>query len=345
MRLTAEIKRNDLSYPVIVERGALYRLREFLPVRGRVMILTGSGVPSEYVSIAAAQLPDAAKVTAEDGESAKGFEAYSYVLHQLLENHFDRSDTLIALGGGTIGDLAGFAASTYKRGIELIHIPTTTLSQLDSCVGGKTALNLSGVKNAVGTIYQPSAVVIDPELAKTLPKRHFYNGMAEALKAGVIRDVGLFGLLERVGQTGAYSEEVIARALSVKLDVIREDETDTGIRKLLNFGHTIGHALESVLMGKLLHGECVLWGMIPMLEKKHDRERLFKLIKEWGIPSPGAVDPEKVFEFILSDKKVSGETITISTADRIGHAVLKSIPIREFRQHIDICIDYWRTDR
>jgi 3-dehydroquinate synthase len=342
MILTAAIKRSDIEYPIRAERGALNRLREFLPAHGRAMILTGSGVPSEYAECAAVQLRDADKVTVPDGETAKSIDTYVLVMRQLLENHFDRGDILVALGGGTIGDLAGFAASTFKRGMSLVHVPTTALSQLDSCVGGKTALNLGGIKNAAGTVYQPSAVVIDPELIKTLPKRHLYNGLAEALKAGIIRDEDLFEMLER---QGFDMEEVIFRALSVKLSVIQDDESDSSFRQILNLGHTIGHALESVLSGRLLHGECVLWGMLPMLEKQSDRERLLKIIRAWDIPFIGPVDKDQIFELVLSDKKVRGDTITVSAAERIGHAELKRVPVGMIRQYINIASEYWGADR
>jgi 3-dehydroquinate synthase len=263
-------------------------------------------------------------------------------MKQLLDKQFGRDDMLIALGGGTVGDLAGFAASTFKRGIKIFHVPTTTLSQLDSCVGGKTALNLFGVKNAAGTIYQPSAVVIDPELLVSLPKRHYYNGLAEALKAGIIADETLFEMLER---NEFDMEEVISRSLSVKLSAIREDESDSSLRQNLNFGHTIGHALESALNGRLLHGECVVWGMLPMLVKDTDRERLLGIVRAWNIPSPTPVDPDRIYEYILNDKKVRGDAITVSTAKRIGHAELKRVPIGNVRQYIDKAAVFWGAER
>ncbi len=221
----------------------------------QIFILSDDAVPKCHQQTVQQQFPDSYLHIVKHGEGAKSFAVLEDCLTQMLRQNFSRKDLVIALGGGVIGDLAGFVAATYMRGIDFINIPTTTLSQIDSSIGGKVAINLDGIKNCVGAFYQPKMVLIDPLVLNTLPKRHFYNGLVEAVKAGLIQDEELFTLFER---DELDIEQIIYRSLLVKKYVVEQDETEQGLRKILNFGHTIGHAYESYYqLHDYYHGECV----------------------------------------------------------------------------------------
>ena len=186
------------SYPIHIERGVLRRIGDFTDLNRKVLVISDDGVPQQYVDTVLSQCPKGDSVVVQQGEGAKSFPVYQSLCEKLLELSFSRKDLIIALGGGVIGDLAGFVASTYMRGIEFIGIPTTTLSQIDSSIGGKVAINLNQVKNIVGSFYHPSAVLIDPDTLQTLPKRHFANGLVEAVKAGLIYDASILPLFEEI---------------------------------------------------------------------------------------------------------------------------------------------------
>lgn len=264
MQLSVNLK--EKSYDIIIEHGVLNRIGDFADLNRKVLIISDTGVPMEYVNTVMKQCPQGYYHIVQQGEGAKSFPVYEELCRKLLELNFTRTDCIIALGGGVIGDLAGFVASTYLRGIEFIGIPTTTLSQIDSSIGGKVAINLEHVKNIIGCFYHPSVVLIDPETLKTLPKRHFVNGLVEAVKAGLIYDASILDLFEH-GNPETQVDEIIYRSLLVKKAVVEQDEKEQNLRKILNFGHTLGHGIESVYgLSELLHGECVAIGMIPMLE-------------------------------------------------------------------------------
>ena len=249
------------SYPVYIERGSLKRAADLAGIRRKAFIVADSGVPKVWTDCVRGQFPDADIFVFPQGERSKNLEVYKELVSDMLNCGMSRKDCIIALGGGVAGDLAGFAAATYMRGIQYINIPTTALSQVDSCLGGKTGLDVNGVKNTIGAFWQPSAVIADPDVLSTLPERHFANGMAEAVKAGLIRDPQLFRIFEEE-DPAEHLEEIICRALKVKKDIVEADECETGERKLLNFGHSFGHAYESIYgMERYLHGECVAMGI------------------------------------------------------------------------------------
>ena len=241
---------------------------------------------------------------------------------------------IIALGGGVIGDLAGFAAASYMRGIDFINIPTTTLSQIDSSIGGKTAINLGDTKNIIGAFYQPKGVFIDLEVLKTLPERHYYNGLVEALKAGLIYDRELFEIFENKN-IDENLQEIIYRALLVKKDVVEKDEKEENLRKILNFGHTVGHGIEGFFHLKdVLHGEGVAMGMLPMIEDEELRERTKKILKKMNIDTDIKYDREKVFELMLKDKKSDQDKITLVKVKELGKAELVKVPIEKCKNYL-----------
>ena len=211
-------------------------------------------------------------------------------------------------------------------------IPTTTLSQIDSSIGGKVAVNLGEVKNVVGTFYHPEVVVIDLNTVKTLTRRHYHNGLVEAVKAGLIADAKLFELFEKADNVDDHLEEIIVRALKVKKSVVEQDEKEENLRKILNFGHTIGHAIESIYhLEGYYHGECVGMGMMKILENPKIKERLGRVLQKLEVPLEAEYDTDEVIDFIKKDKKANGDYVTIVQVDKIGEAKLLPVEIESLR--------------
>ena len=270
MKLTMQLK--SRSYDIILKAGCLANLHQFTNVENRrVFVLTDSGVPKQYAETVAAQCPRATIYTIPQGEGSKCLKVYGQVLQAMLEFGMDRKDLLVAVGGGVVGDLGGFCAASYMRGIDFVNCPTTTLAQVDSSIGGKTAIDLGETKNIVGAFWQPKVVLVDFDTLATLPRRQVVNGLAEALKTGLIGDPQLFALFE-TEDPEAYIEQIVYRSLKFKKKIVEQDEREGSVRACLNFGHTIGHGIEAVrgVRGRrttgLYHGECVALGMLPMIE-------------------------------------------------------------------------------
>ena len=332
MKLRIELR--EKSYDIHIEKGILHKIKEYINLDRKVMIVTDKGVPEKYMNIVKAQCPNGYSIAVEQGEGAKSFKVFEEVCRKLLDLGFHRNDLIIALGGGVIGDLAGFAAASYMRGIDFINIPTTTLSQIDSSIGGKTAINLGDTKNIIGAFYQPKGVFIDLEVLKTLPERHYYNGLVEALKAGLIYDRELFEIFENKN-IDENLQEIIYRALLVKKDVVEKDEKEENLRKILNFGHTVGHGIEGFFHLKdVLHGEGVAMGMLPMIEDEELRERTKKILKKMNIDTDIKDDREKVFELMLKDKKSDQDKITLVKVKELGKAELVKVPIEKCKNYL-----------
>ncbi|MDD5952148.1 MAG: 3-dehydroquinate synthase [Oscillospiraceae bacterium] len=322
------------SYDIIIEHGMLRRIGDYTNLNRKVLVISDDGVPQQYVDTVLSQCPQGYSVVVKQGEGAKSFPVYESLCKKLLELGFSRTDLIIALGGGVIGDLSGFVAATYLRGIEFIGIPTTTLSQIDSSIGGKVAINLESVKNIVGSFYHPSVVLIDPDTLKTLPKRHFANGLVEAVKAGLIYDASILDLFEQNDPENVI-DQIIYRSLLVKKDVVEKDEKEQNLRKILNFGHTLGHGIETVYgLHDLLHGECVAIGMMPMLEDEALRQRVQRIYEKLGLKSEIDYDPDAVYQVMTRDKKVQGNTITIVKVKEAGHARLEKIDTEDLHQYL-----------
>ena len=253
----------------------------------------------------------------------------------MLKNEFTRTDCVVAVGGGVVGDLGGFVAASYMRGIDFYNVPTTLLSQLDSSIGGKVAIDLDGIKNCVGAFYQPKKVVIDPDTLKTLDKRQKMAGLCEGIKMFATMDEEMFTLLENETDLDKILEDVILGGLKIKKHVVENDPYEKNLRKVLNFGHTIGHAVESnVGLGTLLHGECVAIGMLPMAEKEA-RLRIEALLKKYGLPTKCDTPTDILLSYIKKDKKSSGDEITIAYVPRIGSFELRKIKIEEIKKYIE----------
>ena len=311
------------SYDITIERGVLKKAGKVLNLNRRVLIVTDSGVPAEYAKTVAKQCKDPVIATVPMGEESKSLAIFEELCSAMLEHNFDRADCVVAVGGGVCGDLAGFAAASYMRGIDFYNIPTTVLSQVDSSVGGKTAVNFGGIKNIIGAFYQPKAVLIDPDTLETLSERHFSNGLAEAVKMSLCFDKELFELFEKA-DARKNIETIIERSVKIKAAVVEQDEKESGLRKVLNFGHTIGHAIESTEeLGGLYHGECVALGMLPMCAPEV-RERLRFVLKKLALPTEYSGDVEKLVSAASHDKKFCGEKVTVITLPEVESFCMES---------------------
>ena len=319
---------NENSYDILVERGALQRAGEQMNLNRRVLVVTDTGVPALYAQTVAEQCKTPVLCSVPSGEGSKSMEGLGLLLQTMLENGFSRKDCVVAVGGGVVGDLSGFAAAVYMRGIDFYNIPTTLLSQIDSSIGGKTAVNFGGVKNIVGAFYQPRKVLIDPDLLNSLPSRQIANGLAEAVKMAMTSDPELFAIFE-TGDIRENLDEIIIRSLLIKKAVVEQDEKESGLRKILNFGHTIGHGIESSEnMHKLYHGECVALGLIPMCDKKI-RKRVIEVLKKCNLYNLVEFDWDKISEAAFHDKKADGEFVTVTTVPDVGCFELKSMKCSE----------------
>jgi 3-dehydroquinate synthase len=271
----------------------------------------------------------------DDGESAKNLSTVEKVSRSLAKAGADRQSLLIAVGGGVTGDVAGFVAASYLRGVALVHIPTTVVAQVDSSIGGKTGVNLPEGKNLVGAFYPPRFVLVDPEALKTLPEREFRGGLAEVIKYGVIADAQLFAFLEEnmeaiLKRDAAALAHIIRRSIEIKAQVVSRDEKESGLRETLNFGHTFGHALESATHYKRFqHGEAVAWGMMCAALLGHEAidtpadavSRIVALTRQMGpLPEWPQIQPQRLLEFMRSDKKARAGKLRFVLTQRIGRA-------------------------
>ena len=331
------------EYDVLVERGLLDRAGELLrevSAPGMAAIVSDDTVYALYGERTVKALEKAGyrvhSFTFPAGEGSKNLSTYADVLHFLGEHRFSRSDVVVALGGGVVGDLAGFAAATYLRGMDFIQIPTTLLAQVDSSVGGKTAIDLKGGKNLVGAFKQPVCVLCDPDTLRTLPNATFSDGMGEVVKYGMIRDAKLFELLAAHNQETIFSvlEDVICTCISIKRDVVEADEFDTGERMILNYGHTLGHAIEGYYHYETYsHGSAVAIGMCLIAEKTCTPEQTAALkacLQAYHLPTSVPVPISDLLPFCGVDKKRAGNQLRYIVCETPGKAEIRTASISEF---------------
>ena len=330
----------ERSYDIILKNGALENLYQFARLDRRVAVVTDSGVPAQYAQRVADQCREARIITVPQGEASKSFKILESVLQQMLDFNMGRGDLVVAVGGGVVGDLAGFAASIYMRGIDFINCPTTTLSMIDSSIGGKTAVDLGDTKNIVGAFWQPKLVIVDPDTLATLPRRHYINGLAEAVKASLLADPELFGIFEK-GDIDGQINEIIYRSLRFKKNIVEQDETERGMRKALNFGHTIGHAAEKLgNYTDLTHGQAVAIGMVAamrlsaLLGNEDLTAPLIDLLKHIGLPTELNYDRESIFNALLSDKKKFGATVNFILVREAGRAEITPIDAEKLHEYV-----------
>ena len=331
---TLRLDLGQRSYDITVGAGLLDSADRYFDLNRRVFILTDSGVPEEYARRVADRAREAYIMTVPEGEGSKSPETFSEVLSEMLRFGLTRTDCAVAVGGGVVGDLTGFCAASYMRGIDFYNVPTTLLSQVDSSIGGKTAINLGGVKNIVGAFHQPKGVLIDTDTLKTLPKRQMSNGLAEAVKMSLTSDAELFSLFEREGAGDENLEEIILRSLMIKKSVVEADERESGLRKVLNFGHTFGHAVEAEEeMHGFYHGECVAIGMTVVCSEKV-KARLLPVLKRLGLPTSYNGDTERALSYISHDKKCDGSKISVIFVDEIGSFRAEKLSVGEFCEQV-----------
>lgn len=342
---TLTIQLQDRSYPIYIGEGLLSQIQFIEPhlKQKRVVIVTNTTVAPLYLDLVQSTLKQhdikTSSIVLPDGESYKNQETLNLIYDALLKEKCDRNSTLIALGGGVIGDMTGYAAATYLRGVPFIQIPTTLLSQVDSSVGGKTGINHPMGKNMIGAFYQPRCVIADISTLKTLPPREFSAGMAEVIKYGLIRDASFFDWLEKnihglMLQNSSLLIEAIERSCQNKADVVEMDEHESGVRATLNLGHTFGHAIENAMgYGVWLHGEAVATGMVMAAHlsklmgwlKDSEFDRIVKLLKEAKLPiDPPPIDEDQYMHLMSMDKKVVDGKIRLVLQKGIGEAVITS---------------------
>ena len=340
---TLNVALAERSYPIHIGAGLLSRPELFvaqLPQK-RVALITNTTVGPLYQHKLADSLVahgvDVVAVVLPDGESHKDWRTLNGIFDVLIENRCERGTTILALGGGVVGDIAGFAAATYQRGVPFVQVPTTLLAQVDSSVGGKTAINHPNGKNMIGAFYQPRAVIADTDTLRTLPKRELAAGLAEVIKYGLIRDcvflewieANIERLLSRNAEALAYA---IERSCQIKAEVVEVDERENGIRAHLNFGHTFGHAIEAGTgYDTWLHGEAVAAGMVLATQLSHrlgyvsgsDADRVTTLLERAGLPvrAPG-MGRDRYLELMAHDKKVEGGRLRFVLLEKLGKAVI-----------------------
>ena len=320
------------SYDIVLERGALARAAEYLPRTGKALIVTDDGVPAAYARQIASVCPGSTIVALPQGEKTKSLDNHRALLSRMLELNFLRTDRVIAVGGGVMGDLAGFAAAVYMRGIDFYNIPTTLLSQVDSSIGGKTAVDFKNYKNAVGSFYQPKGVIIDPVLIETLPDIEVASGLAESVKMAATFDEELFKLFETEDDPVDNYEEIVTRSLMIKKKVVEEDTKETGVRKVLNFGHTIGHAIESTSgLGKFTHGQCVAFGMM-YTSTGEAKERIRNALLNLELMTRYKVTASKILSAVTHDKKSRGDNVSMVFCDKIGTYRIEDKTLDEIKE-------------
>ena len=322
------------EYTITIGNGILDDANKYFDLNRKCLIVTDTGVPKEYSLTVAKSCKDAKIHTIKSGERSKNINVLSDILSAMLEFKMTREDAVIAVGGGVVGDIAGLAAALYMRGIKFYNVPTTLLSQLDSSIGGKTAIDFCGVKNVIGAFYQPSGVLIDTDTLKTLDKRQFNAGMAEAIKMALTSNESLLSFIEENVINGTNVEYVITEALKIKKSVVEEDEREAGLRKILNFGHTLGHGIEAAAGGELLHGECVGIGMIPVCFNEA-RDRLISLLKKFDLPIEIPVSKDEAFKYIAYDKKSGDDGISVIIVKNAGTFKINKMTVDEFKNFVE----------
>lgn len=332
------------SYDVLIGAGLLQNIGTLLlntfKKTCKVAIISDSNVYPLYGNMVSEQLSsvgfEVIHFVFSAGESSKNAASYLEILNFLAENKVTRSDAVLALGGGVTGDMTGFAAATYLRGIRYIQVPTSLLAMVDSSVGGKTAIDLPAGKNLVGAFYQPSLVVCDLNTLSTLPESVFCDGCAEVIKYGVLYDAALFRHLADNGLQ-FDKETVVSRCIELKRDVVSEDEFDTGERQKLNLGHTIGHGIEAQSNFTITHGQAVAIGMAIVAKAgcKDIYEQLISVIQKFKLPIHTAFSAEQLYNSALSDKKRFGGTVNLIIPEFIGKCNIVPMPVDRLKTFIE----------
>jgi len=355
MRHTLTIKMQSRKYSVIIESGLFQNIGKILGERfagKKIALITDENIQQLYENLLKKQL-DASQcdweiIALPPGDTSKSFDTLTVIYKRLIEFQITRDDVIVALGGGVVGDISGFAAATFLRGIDFVQIPTTLIGQVDSTIGGKNAVNLPEGKNLVGTFYQPTCVYIDPDFVKTLSDYHFADGMAEIIKYACVADADLFSDLIRMKshREAKLIESIIYRCCLIKKQLIEQDEKDQGVRMLTNFGHTIGHAIENLYDFRLYgHGQAVAIGMQTITEHSeamgltaiNTSAMLKEVLTEYGLPAelPQGIDRKLLAQTAMKDKKRRGNKINLVLIEKIGKGYIYPIEKAELIKFIE----------
>lgn len=351
-----EVNLPDNPYDIVIERGALSKVGEWARSNwscDKIAIITDNYVGSLYAESVTLSLQasgfEVVVFEFSEGEASKNLTTATQAYEFLIANNITRSDGIVALGGGVVGDLAGFVASTYMRGIPFLQIPTSLTAQVDSSIGGKTGVNTPKAKNSVGTFAQPKGVLIDPNVLETLGKRELIEGMGEVIKYGLIDDLALWELLTTLDGSPesilAHAEAIIYHSCDVKRKLVVADEKEGGVRMYLNFGHTIGHAVEQTAgYGKVMHGEAVAIGMVQISRIAEQKglmpagmtKMIEDMCQKFGLPtSYEPWDKEKLYEALTHDKKARGNTMKTVIVPKLGSAAINQIPMAEMMDYLE----------
>ena len=346
---------NKRSYPIFIGKNILSDKSLFNKVNKKnLALITNKKIEKLHISKIKNALMKKNKIIISDGEKYKNQDSITKIYNYLLKNKYSRDSCIVAFGGGVIGDMAGFAAATYQRGIDFIQVPTTLLSMVDSSVGGKTGINHPLGKNMIGSFHQPIAVIIDTEILKTLSKRQFNAGMSEVIKYGIIKDKNFFDWIVK-NTDGIKAQDpksiikIVKRSCEIKAEIVALDEKEKNIRALLNLGHTFGHAIENCLgYGKWLHGEAVACGFLiacsVAIQKNtmdvSEYNKIKSLLKAFSLPTklPKNINIERLFEIMSLDKKVKNNKMVYVIPNNIGKAYItnkisKNIVIKALKDH------------
>lgn len=337
-----------VRYNIVIDKGILPKSGDMIKEvtsAERVAVITDDTVDKLYSDVVMKSLSDAGfetfKFVFPHGEKSKNISTFSSILEFLADSGLTRTDALVALGGGVVGDVAGFAAASYLRGIDFIQIPTTLLACVDSSVGGKTAIDLKAGKNLAGAFYQPKLVIADFETLSTLTDGIFADGMAEVIKYGVIFDKAFFEFL-RDNEAKDNLEYVITRCVELKRDIVNADEKEKGVRALLNFGHTVGHAIEKCSGYKIPHGSAVAVGMVIISRAAYKcsfcdencTDIIASLNKKYSLPVSTDFSASELSSAAMADKKRAGDKIKLIIPEALGNCVIKSVPTSELEKII-----------
>lgn len=341
----------DSGYDVHVGRGLLDRLADFIPLRGGTPEMfaivgdrTTDALFGDRAEAALRPVAPCVRIAFDGGEEHKSLDSLGHILESMASAHLTRKSVVVALGGGIVGDVAGFAAAAYMRGVRCVQVPTTLVAAVDSSVGGKTAINLAAGKNLAGAFHQPSAVIIDADTLKALDDYRIADGVAEALKHGILRSRELF---DSVASGHACEPETIAENVRIKAAVVAEDARENGVRKILNLGHTFGHAIEKCSNFEVSHGHAVAAGVCMasraarVMGKLSDADcaAIVSGVASCGLPTTTDLKRAALVEAMLSDKKRAGGSVDFILPIRIGEVVIERTPVEDIPRMLDIALD------
>lgn len=321
------------EYDVIIEKGILSSIDTYIDKSKELVIITDNNIPKVYLDNIAPILGHPLILYVPQGESSKSIKMVYSLINDMILHKITRGATLIAFGGGVVGDLCGFVASIYMRGIDFIQIPTTLLAQIDSSVGGKVGVNAEKMKNAIGSFKQPKLVLIDSTVLETLDEKQINNGLAEMIKYGLIARKSLF---EDLLYNNIFDDidKYIYDCVKIKTEFVVTDEYDLGLRQLLNYGHTIGHAIEQESQYKLLHGESIAIGMMLVAKGQLFEKDLEKTLKKYNLPTTHSQNKDNLYNYIVTDKKVIGDTLNLIMVEEPGNAFIKPIRKEEIKKKL-----------